>query len=171
MPIINADLETTKDEYHRVALGIRNPRIVTLPAGEALFRFASARRLDTGESIASSEWAKGAWWLFEADYRLIIQRHQSGGLGLGTVGRAAAAVLPSWSAMDVSIKARLLHDIKVYVGKGLPQFRDPLPNGMYMTIRGWPEIDQIYIPNLRFAASRALQIVRQKRITTDSFGF
>ena len=41
--LINADLETRKDEFHRASLGIRNPRVVTLQAGDALFRFASTQ--------------------------------------------------------------------------------------------------------------------------------
>ena len=102
---------------------------------------------------------------------MILARHQAGGLGLGTVARSAGAVQPSWSLMDVSIKARLLDDLNAYSGKGRTQYRDLLPNGMYVTLQGWPEIDQVYIPNLRGPAFGALQIVRQKRVTTDGFGF
>ena len=168
---INADLETSKDEFHRASLGIRNPQVVTLQAGDALFRFASTQNLKTGDSISSSGWAKGPWWFREEDYRKVIDRHQSGSLGLGTIARAAGAVLPSWSLLDVSIKARLRYDTKAYIGKGRTQYRDQLPNGMYMTLTGWPDIDQVYIPNLRGHAFVALEIVRQKRVTTDRFGF
>ncbi len=169
--LLNTGLETTKDEFHRASLGIRNPHVVMLQAGDALFRFASTQNLKTGDSIPSSEWAKGPWWFLEEDYRKVIDRHQASSLGLGTIARAAGAVLPSWSLMDVSIKARLRYDTKAYIGKGRTQYRDELPNGMYMTLTGWPDIDQVYIPNLRGEAHVALEIVRQKRVTTDPFGF
>jgi glutaredoxin-related protein len=39
------------------------------------------------------------------------------------------------------------------------------------TLAGWPTIDQLYIPNLKGKARGALEIVRQKIITTDRFGF
>ncbi len=73
--------------------------------------------------------------------------------------------------MDISIKARLRFDTKVYVGKGTTQYRDVLPNGMVMTLSGWPDIVQVYIPDIRGEAFKTLAIVRQKRITSDSFGF
>jgi len=121
--LINAGLETSKDEFHRASLGIRNPQVVTLHSGDALFRFASTQNLKTGDSIPSSEWAKGAWWFKEEDYRKVIDRHQSGSLGLGTIARAAGAVLPSWSLLDVSIKARLRCDTKGLHRQG----QDPVP--------------------------------------------
>ncbi len=168
---MNADLEVTKLELSRASQGMRNPQVTTLHAGEAIFRFASTKNPQTGTDFPSDQWARGAWWFREVDYRLIIQGYQAGRLGLGTTARSAGAVQPSWSLMNVSIKARLLDDIKVYVGKGSTQYRDQLPNGMYVTQTGWPDIDQIYIPGIRGAAFSALQIVRQKIITTDSFGF
>lgn len=170
MPI-NADLATTKLEFTRAALGMRRPTVATLKAGDVLFRFAGTKNPQTGADIPSSQWARGAWWFQEADYRAILLRHRAGGLGLGTVGRSAGAVQPSWSLMNVSIKARLLDDVGVYVGRGATQYRDELPNGMVVTLTGWPDITQVYVPGIRGAAFLALQIVRQKVITTDGFGF
>jgi hypothetical protein len=144
---------------------------VTLPAGTAVFRFASTKKPKTGEPIPSSEWARRPWWFQEADYRTILVRYQAGALGLGTVARAAGAVQPNWSHMDVSIKAYLRFDTEVYVGKGKTQYRERLPNGMYMTLPGWPDITQVYIPGLRGAAFVTLDIVRQKIVTTDGWGF
>lgn len=167
----NTDLETTKLEFARAARGMRNPTVATLHAGDDLFRFASTKNPQTGADIPSDQWARGAWWFQEADYRTILQRYHAGRLGFGTVARVAGAVQPSWSLMDVSIKARLIDDIKVYVGKGSTQYRDELPNGMYVTLTGWPDITQVYIPGIRGPAFRALRIIRQKTITTDSFGF
>jgi len=169
--IINADLETTKLEFARAVRGMRSPSVVTLHAGEVLFRFASSKNPLTGADIPADQWARGAWWFREADYRTILQRYHAGRLGLGTVARSAGAVQPSWSLMNVSIKARLVSDLKVYVGKGATQYRDELPNGMYVTQTGWPDIDQVYVPGIRGPAFGALQIIRQKIITTDSFGF
>jgi hypothetical protein len=167
----NADLETTRLELARAAQGLRRPAVGTLHAGDVLFRFASSKNPQTGAVIPSDQWSRGSWWFQEADYRRILQRYQSGRLGLGTVARGSGAVQPSWSLMDVSIKARLLADIKVYIGKGSTQYRDELPNGMYVTQTGWPDIDQVYIPGIRGPAFHVLQIIRQKIITTDSFGF
>jgi hypothetical protein len=168
---INADLATTKVEFARALQGMRNPTVVTLHAGDVLFRFASTKNPQSGADIPSDQWARGAWWFREADYRTILQRYHAGRLGLGTVARSAGAVQPSWRLKNVSIKARLLDDINVYVGKGATQYRDELPNGMYVTQTGWPDVDQVYIPGIRGPAFVALQIVRQKVITTDSFGF
>ncbi len=170
MPI-NTDLATTRLEFERAAQGMRRPMVATLKAGDALFRFASTKNTKTGADIPSNQWARGAWWFQEADYRLIVQRYQAGKLGLGTLGRFAGAVQPSWSLMDVSIKARLLDDIGVYVGRGSTQYRDELPNGMVVTQAGWPDVTQVYIPGMRGPAFLALHIVRQKVVTTDGFGF
>ena len=168
---VNADLESTKLEFDRAVRGMRNPTVVTLHAGIPLFRFASTKAPQSGIDIPSDQWARGAWWFQEDDYRAILRRYHAGHLGLGTVARSAAAVQPSWSVMNVSIKARLLHDIKVYVGKAATQYRDELPNGMYVTLTGWPDVEQVYIPGIRGPAFCALHIIRQKIITTDSFGF
>lgn len=48
-------------------------------------------------------------------------------------------------------------------------YRELLPNGVVVTLQGWPDIDQIDIPGMRGAAFGALEIVRQKIITTDRF--
>jgi len=168
---INPDLNKTKTELSRVQQGIRNPTVTTLPAGQVLFRFASTKDMRSGQSIPSSQWARGAWWLLESDYRKIIAKFRLGKLPLGTVGRSAAAVQPSWSKMDVSIKAYLLDEINVYTGKGSTQYHDQLPNGMTITLPGWTDIDQIYIPGMRSHAFRNLRIQRQKVISTNDFGF
>jgi len=168
---INQGLDSTKAEFSRAGQGIRNPMVMTLSAGDVIFRFASTKNPLSGADIPSDQWARGAWWFQEADYRRINERYRAGQLGFGTVARSAGAVQPSWSLMDVSIKARLLDDIEVYAGPGLTQYRDQLPNGMYVTMKGWSDIVQLYIPGMRGPAFRAIQIVRQKIITTDSFGF
>jgi hypothetical protein len=170
MPL-NENLGATKREYSQASTGIRSPRVATLPAGQAIFRFASTTNPKTGQGIPSTEWAKSPWWFLEADYHKILARHRAGALALGTVARSAAAVQPSWSRMDVSIKAYLRFDTEVYLGKGKTQYCDLLPNGMYMTLSGWSDVDQIYIPGLRGSATHAMQIIRQKRIGSDGFGY
>lgn len=169
--VMNHDLSLTRLEYNRATVGIRSPRVVTLKAGDVVFRFGSTKNPHTGAAIDPSLWARGAWWFQEPAYRRIIETFQAGKLGLGTVARFAGAVQPSWSNMDVSIKAELVHDINVYIGKGARQYRDQLPNGMFVTLSGWPDIDQLYIPGLRGPSFAALRIIRQKIVTTDSFGF
>src|SRR4051812_8380326 len=121
---VNQGLAASKAELDRAEQGIRSPKVVTLQAGEAVFRFASTVDPTTGKGRPSSEWARGPWWFLEADYRKVIDRHRSGPLALGTVARSAAAVQPSWSRMDVSIKAYLRFDTEVYLGKGKTQYRD-----------------------------------------------
>jgi hypothetical protein len=168
--MVNEQLEKTKDEFAKASGGMRNPTVTTLHAGDVIFRFASTKNIATGKGNPSNTWARGAWWFQEADYRKIIENYKAGKLALGTVARSAGAVQPAYSNMDVSIKARVLQDIKVYVGRGSTQYRSQLPNGMYMTLQGWPDIEQIYIPGVHGAAFNALQIVRQKIITTDNLG-
>ncbi len=169
--VVNEKLATTRLEWDQVIQGVRAATIKSLLAGTAIFRFASTKNPRTGEPIPSTSWARGPWWFAERDYRTILMRYQTGALGLGTVARAAGAVQPSWSLMDVSIKAYLRYDTEVYVGTGKTQYRDPLPNGMFMTLSGWPDIEQIYIPGLRGPAFVTLDIVRQKIVTTDGWGF
>lgn len=167
---INANLHTTKDEFSRANQGIRAPKVTTLPAGQVLFRFASTKNVLTGASIPSTHWARGAWWVREHDYRKILDSFTKGKLTLGTVARSAVAVQPSWSNMDVSIKAYLLNDMKVYVGQGSTQHREQLPNGMFVTLSGWPVVEQIYVPGMRGAAFQNICILRQKIISSNSFG-
>ncbi|MEL6108770.1 MAG: hypothetical protein AAFU85_22410 [Planctomycetota bacterium] len=167
---VNADLATTKAEWDRASDGIVRPEICTLAAGEAIFRFASTRHLGRDKPTDSSTWAKGAWWVRERDYHRVLVRYQSGNLGFGTVARSALAVQPSWSLMDVSVKAYVEEDILCYSGLGKTQYHDVLPNGMKVTLAGWPDITQLYLPGMRTGTLDALRIVRKKIITTDNWG-
>ncbi len=169
--VVNENLAITRLEWNQVIQGVRTVTIRSLSAGTAIFRFASTKNPKTGVAIPSTSWARGPWWFAESDYRTILMRHQTGALGLGTVARSAEAVQPSWSLMDVSIKAYLRYDTEAYVGTGKTQYRDHLPNGMFMTLSGWPNIEQIYIPGLRCPAFVTRDIVRQKIVTTDGWGF
>ena len=129
-----------------------------------IYRFASTANPNTGMPIPAEKWARGPWWFFEAGYRLIRFRHAQGQLNLGTVAQIAGAVQPTWSQMDVQVTALVIKKIPVYVGKGKTQHRELLPNGMYMTLKGWPDIEQIYIPKIRGDAFASLQILHQEFI-------
>ena len=168
---INAELRTTLAEYEYAAEGIVRPEVTTLAAGDAIYRFASTRHLGRDQSTPSSEWPKSGWWMRECDYRRVLARYEKSKLGLGTVARSALAVQPPWSLMDVSIKAYVEEEILCYSGRGKTQFRELLPNGMKMTLTGWPDITQLYIPGMRTGTLKSLRIVRKKIITTDNWGY
>lgn len=171
--IVNQDLSTNHPEYVYASRGIRSPQVETLPAGQVLFRFASTKIIKNGELFPSdsSRWANGAWWVLEEDYRKIITRFLQGKLPLGTTARSAVAVQPSWSLMDVSIKAYIINEMRVFKGVGSTQYHDMMPNGMRMTLTGWSDISQIYIPNMRGQARPNIRVKRQKVISSNSFGW
>ena len=153
--------------------GLRTPRVVTLWPGQILFRFASTSQPNT-------HWAAGPWWMHEQDYRRIIAVHDAGqnkhkgqGLTLGFLGRAAMAVQPSWSRTDVVVKAVVQQEILAFAGAGRTQYREQLPNGMFLTLAGWPDVEQLFIPNIgdrngRTAVGRqALLVTKQKVISSQ----
>lgn len=153
--------------------GMRSPRVVTLTAGQVLFRFASS---DSSPAL----WAAGAWWLFEHDYQKILEQHlisqkQHGadGLTLGYLGRVATAVKQGWSRTDVVVKAVVGQEIKAFVGRGRPQYKERAPNGIYYTFSGWHDTEQIYIPNIGDRHGRtllgyqALNVLRQKLVSSQ----
>jgi hypothetical protein len=161
------------DARDEVLSGMRSPRVVTLAAGQVLFRFASSDR-------PAASWAAGAWWLFEHDYRKILaqhlisqKQHGADGLTLGYLGRVATAVKQGWSKTDVVIKAVVNQEIKAFVGRGRPQYKERAPNGIYYTFSGWHDTEQIYIPNIGDRHGRtllgyqALNIRRQKLVSSQ----
>lgn len=164
MPL-NADLKLS-DLPDSAKNGLRQARIVTLTSGESIFRFASTDR-------PNSMWAASPWWMYERDYRKIIQAHEESDLTLGFLGRSAMAVQPSYSLMDVSVKAFVLQDINAFCGLGRPQYREALPNGMFLTIRGWPNVEQLFIPNISGPLGRTslgyqvLGVTRQKIVSSQ----
>ena len=153
MKLINEGLTKSGPDFLKASVGISRPDVATLVESN------------------SRDWANGPWWVREDDYRKIIARFQTSELSLGTTARSALAVQPSWSLMDVSIKARVIHDMNVFVGSGSTQYHDVLPNGMKMTLPGWPDIQQVYIPNMRSVGRANLEIMRQKIIQSHAFGW
>lgn len=168
--LINPDLERTRQEFAEACKGIRRPRVKTLRAGDILYRFASSINVKKLTPIDKSEWSMRPWWVQREDYRHIVQAYRSGKLAFGTVARMALAVVPSMSNMDRSIKARLKNDINVWVGEASTQYRDMMPNGIFVTAYGWRGIEQVYIPGVPDSIVRGLQIIRQAPIETDNLG-
>jgi hypothetical protein len=145
--------------------GLRQPRVDCLQTGEILFRFASTER-------SKDLWASGPWWVREQDYRKIVRAHEQSDWSLGLTGRSALAVKQGWNQMDVVVKALVMQDINVFCGLGRTQYRELLPNGWYLTLRGWPDIEQVYIPNIggphgrTLVGYQALKVLRQKRVSS-----
>ncbi|MGB9180918.1 MAG: hypothetical protein WCB68_16925 [Pyrinomonadaceae bacterium] len=170
----NLSLDQLSNEVWEVLFsGMRSPRVKLLPAGLTLFRFASSDK-------PPETWAAGAWWIADHDYRKILAehrvsqiRHRKDGLTLGYLARAATAVRNEWSLMDIVVKAIVREDVMAFVGYGHTQHKEILPNGMYITIQGWPEIEQIFIPNISDRNGRtllgykALQVQRQKKVSSQ----
>lgn len=157
-----------------VQSALRSPRTVTLHTGEALFRFASTDN-------NSTKWAGGAWWIRESDYYQINSRYEAGrrqhkedALTFGFIARGALAVKPSWSRLDVVVKALVLQDINAFEGVGQTQ-RDELDNGIQITLPGWPSISHLYIPGISDGNGRttigyqALSVIKQKVITSQQW--
>jgi hypothetical protein len=42
---------------------------------------------------------------------------------------------------------------------------------MAVTMGGWPDVEQLYIPGLKGEAFAALKVEEQELVTTDGFGF
>lgn len=153
--------------------GLRSPRVVTLTSGQVLFRFASTTsRRDT--------WAAGPWWMYEHDYHKIIAaylesraQHGEDGLTLGFLARAAVAVKQSWSRTDVVVKAIVNNDVKAFAGAGRSQYNESMPNGMHVTWRGWPNVTQLFIPNIgdrngrTLVGYQSLLVLRQKVVKSQ----
>ena len=134
-----------------------------------------------GESWKTST-GTGPWWIRERDYRRIISayeaergKHGEDALSLGFLGRAAVAVQHSWSKVDVVVKAQVVEDINVFAGRGQRQYREWLRANIYITLSGWPQIEQLFIPNLgdqnglTELGRRALLVLRKKTITSTWF--
>jgi hypothetical protein len=156
-----------------VQSGMRSPRPVTLGVGETLYRFASS---DAPEAT----WAAGAWWLYERDFRKVVEqfrisreRHGEDGLTLGWLGRVAAAVRQGWSRTDVLVKASVRKDLRAFAGRGRTQYKERGPNGILYTYSGWPEVEQLYLPGVGDRAgltplgAESLHVIWQQKIESQ----
>jgi hypothetical protein len=151
-------------------------KVITLLAGERLFRFGS-----TPSSRSEPLLIVSPWWTSEEDYRAIVglhEEHQGEFMGsLGFTARKAMAVKTPWSRMDVRIKAEVLQDINAFQGLGQAQFEE-LENGMKIVWDGKPaNLRQVYIPNLDrkrsnpsllyFDGTPALRILTKKIVQSE----
>jgi hypothetical protein len=137
-------------EQERILSGMRSPQVVTLHAGEIIYHFASTEGKTKTDlvSIPPSRWTAGAWWTYERDFRRIVAQHLDSGWSLGLTARSANAIQQSWSRVDVLVEAIVIKDINAFAGPGRTQHREMAPNGMYITLPGWPDVTQLYIPNI-----------------------
>jgi hypothetical protein len=153
--------------------GMRSPRAVTLGVGEVLYRFASSDAPET-------TWAAGAWWMYERDFQKIVEqvrisrdRHGEDGLTLGWLGRVAAAVRQGWSRTDVLVKASLRKELSAFAGRGRTQYKERGPNGILYTYSGWPDVEQLYIPDigdrggLTPLGAQSLHVIWQQKIDSQ----
>ncbi len=171
MPRYNPNLQQTRLEFDRASAGIKNPTVTVLLPGEDLYRFASSVDPRTGRKVPASVQLQGPWWFRSRDWQKILKDYLKGSFSLGTTARIAGAVQWSWSNMDVLLKARVLDEIEAWEGPGLPQYRDILPNGMAVTLRGFPDVVQLYIPGMRTGTAAALRLIDQLEVaSTDKRG-
>lgn len=171
MSRLNENLQKLRVDYDYAATGIRNPAVTVLMPGEDLYRFASSVDPGSGRKVSLQAQVGSGWWFRSRDWQKILKAYLSGALNLGTVARIAGAVQWSWSNMDVFVKARVLAEVEAWEGFGRPQYRDILPNGMAVTLRGFPNVVQLYIPGMRSGAAGALRIVDRLEVaSTDKFG-
>ncbi len=152
MPVHNEDLDlATVPVWMRelVKSGIRSPRVRQLSPGTKIFRFSNS-------SVAAASQAAGPWWFGDKAFQQIkrdaLGNHDKG-FGLGWSGRRALAIRQEWSQVDVLIEATIAEPINVFSGLGTKQYRERMPNGMFVTWEGWPQVDQWFIPNINDAFS------------------
>ncbi len=167
MANVNEKLATTRVEYEQAARGIRDPKATVLALGEDLYRFSSSRTPGSGAPMPAIRQTSGPWWFRSHDWQKILRTYLKGPFRLGTVARFAGAVQWSWSDMDILLKARVTQGIEAWEGTGLPQFRDILPNGMTVTLKGFPDVVQLYIPGMPDAA-HALRLVDRLSIASST---
>lgn len=170
MANINDGLATTRLEYERAAKGIRNPTVTVLSQGEDVYRFTSSRFPATGAPMSVHDQLHGAWWFRSRDWQKILLAYLRGPFHLGTTARIAGAVQWSWSDMDVLLKARVIEPIEAWEGYGLTQYRDVLPNGIAVTLTGFPNVVQLYVPGMPDAARGLRLIDRVPVASTTSKG-
>jgi hypothetical protein len=144
----NLDIKTLPDwEQKRIYSGMRAPRVITLHAGESLYHFASTQNYQ-GAAIPAGRWAAGPWWIKSHDYQKIVNESKRSGMTMGYTARVSAAIQQSYSRVDVVVEAMVVKDIMAFAGAGQKQHREMAPNGMYITMGGWNDVTQLYIPNI-----------------------
>ncbi len=167
---LNQDLSLDglpKEVAERVLSGIRNPTVKQLSPGAKLYRFASSK-------YPPASWPAGPWWVQQQAFHRIVQEaaQQPAEFGLGWAARRALAIQQGFSTVDAVVEATVAETIYVFCGRGTKQYREQAPNGIYVTWEGWPDIEQLFIPNisdggkLTPAGQRVLNIYRWCLITS-----
>lgn len=148
--------------------GIRTPRVRHVSPGTKIYRFASS-------TVPKANWAAGPWWFgakaFQQIKRDAVDNYEKG-FGMGWSGRRALAIRQNWSRCDVFVEATIAAPINIFCGTGTKQYREVLPNGMYVTWEGWPSIEQWYIPfindrsGMTTLGKKAINVYRSEKVTS-----
>ena len=119
----------------RAEKGIISPKPELLKLGECIYRFSSSDRGTFG-------YQAGEWWIREADFDEIVERAARKGVDLGQKAHWDLAVLPSWSKMNIVVKARVTGRIWAWVGLAKPQ-QELSPNGRAIRMYGHRTVHQL----------------------------
>jgi len=161
-------LDSVPDWMRSLVLsGIRSPRVQHLSPGTKLFRFSNSM-------LPNDKWAAGPWWFGQYAFNQIkrdtLETENGSEFGIGWSARRAMAVRQGWSKMDILIEATLVESMKVFVGIGTKQFREEMPNGMYVTWEGWTNVEQWFLPfindrsGMTSMGRSAVQIYRTSKV-------
>ncbi len=124
----------------RAEKGIISPQPELLKPGECIYRFSSSDRGTFG-------YQAGEWWIREADFDEIVERAARKGVDLGQKAHWDLAVLPSWSKMNIVVKARVTGRIWAWVGLAKPQ-QELSPNGRAIHMYGHRTIRQLFLDDV-----------------------
>ncbi|MCA9649362.1 MAG: hypothetical protein KC501_05605 [Myxococcales bacterium] len=116
------------------------PRLITLSAGQHIYRWSDARRGSTNEEKA----AGGAWWSTKRGaMHILIDRKGRGDASTSEAARSYSNVARSWgNNLDEVVCARVIDDIRCFLGMGRDITDEE--HGEVWDSRGL----QLYIPNL-----------------------
>lgn len=139
-------------EKDRIKSGMISPRVRKMSPGTKLFHVADAERAAKGKRSSGSatlEFADveaGCWWYgqkaFNKMMEYCVQADREKNRGLGYAAREACAILPIWNDCDVLVEAILVKTAPVFYGVGRAQSDGKI------TLSGWEDIHQWYIPGL-----------------------
>jgi hypothetical protein len=161
--------------------GMKGIEVVQLGVGENLYRF-------TSRSVPVSLQGASPWWVRQPDFQTFVRewakdkqelraRNPAAEVSIGFSARLALAVQQSWgNTMDMIVQARVTQDMCVFRGQPRTQYRDQAPNGMTITLRGSPNVRQLYIPEVgavggarKGAMPSGIRVVRS--VGVNSFQF
>ena len=130
----------------KVKQNLDNATFYVLHPGELVFRFADSSPKDR----PFLGYQASPWWYREREFLILMARAKSSSLGLLQV-RLDAAVLQSWSKMDVSVRATVRRQMDAWMGTPRTQ-SEVAPNGMQITMPGCFDIQQLFIPDITDAS-------------------